>query len=270
MGQIMMQVGYIYNFHSDPKSLVLEDVNSATHAGVEDLDGVAADRLEFEQEGIDVTMWLQSEGEPKVLKLVLDLTAMFNLPANGSAILTMNYEDVKHNVELGDETWSFKSPEGKKVATTAFEAATGMEPPVEVGSVAHDFELENEKGEMVKLSSHKGKDVVVLDFWATWCPPCVKGLPIVEGLATEFAEKNVAVYAVNLQEEKDQIVKFLEGKNISLSWLMDKDGAVGGAYGVQSIPTTLVIGKDGLVKAVHTGLGPDFESELREEIEGAL
>ncbi|QOV91870.1 TlpA family protein disulfide reductase [Humisphaera borealis] len=128
-----------------------------------------------------------------------------------------------------------------------------------VGKAAPDFDLKTVDGKSAKLSDQKGK-VVLIDFWATWCPPCVKSLPHVNELAGKKAltEKGLVVYAVNAREKAPTVEKFIDSKGLkNLTIPMDAQGATMGAYLVQGIPTTVVVGRDGKVSNVFVGSGND-------------
>ncbi|HPO14527.1 MAG TPA: TlpA disulfide reductase family protein [Candidatus Hydrogenedentes bacterium] len=137
------------------------------------------------------------------------------------------------------------------------------------GKPAPGFQLPSLDGQQVELSSHRGKDVVVLDFWATWCPPCRKGLPIIDRLAKEFYGRGVVAYGIN--NEKLPLVKeFIKEQGIDLTVLTDPSNAVFEKYMVNGIPQTVIIGKDGVIRKVHVGLSFNFEGSLRREINKAL
>ena len=122
------------------------------------------------------------------------------------------------------------------------------------GRPATDFTLESlTSGSPVKLSSLKGK-VVVLDFWATWCGPCRRWMPIVAKAQRDYADKGVQVYAVNLRESEAKVREYLGKQNIEVPVLMDRSGSVATDYRASSIPTTVIVGRDGKVVRVLVGL----------------
>jgi thiol-disulfide isomerase/thioredoxin len=125
------------------------------------------------------------------------------------------------------------------------------------GKAAPDFTLTTTGGKEITLSKLKG-GVVVVDFWATWCPPCRKSLPHIEKLSSDAdkAKAGLTVLAVNAREGKDKIEPFITKNKYTFTVPMDTTGKAMGDYGVQGIPTTLVIGRDGTVKAVFVGFDP--------------
>ncbi|SRR5258706_12388499 len=141
-----------------------------------------------------------------------------------------------------------------------------------VGKPAPDFTLQTLDSKEVKLSELKG-DVVVLDFWATWCPPCRKSLPHLNKVANDkdLAEKGLKVYAVNCREGKDKAEAYLKKNNLELNVPLDSNGATMKDYMVKGIPTTVIVGRDGTVKKVFVGFGgEESEKQLDEAVAEAI
>jgi thiol-disulfide isomerase/thioredoxin len=141
-----------------------------------------------------------------------------------------------------------------------------------VGKPAPDFTLNTIDAKEVKLSDLKG-DVVVLDFWATWCPPCRKSLPHLNKVANdkELAEKGFKVFAVNCRETKDKAENYLKTNNLQLNVPLDVNGATMKDYMVQGIPTTVIVGRDGKIKNVFVGFGGEkSEKDLDEAVAAAV
>ncbi|MFP4145181.1 MAG: redoxin domain-containing protein [Phycisphaeraceae bacterium] len=114
-------------------------------------------------------------------------------------------------------------------------------------------------------------EVIVLDFWATWCGPCRQAMPQLQNVRDWAQEegKSVGIYAVNIQEEPDQIRNFLEEMNLDLPVLLDRTGEVAQRYRANAIPQTVII-SEGTVQEVHVGLIPNYEQTLKEEITALL
>lgn len=136
---------------------------------------------------------------------------------------------------------------------------------------APDFSLKTLDGKTVRLSDQKGK-VVVLDMWATWCPPCRKSLPHLQSLSakTDLAEKGLVVWAIDQQESSEKVSKFVTAGKYTFTVLLDSDGAVGKAYLVQGIPTTVIVGRDGTVQEVFIGYDDEVAKPMDEAVEKAL
>ena len=137
---------------------------------------------------------------------------------------------------------------------------------------APDFTLNTIDGKEAKLSAQQGK-VVLLDFWATWCPPCRKALPHVQKLSAdkELAEKGLVVWAVNVGETKEKANAFLEKNAYTFAVPLDATKDAMKAYGISGIPTQIVVGKDGKVAFVKVGYGGEAgEKALDDAINEAL
>jgi peroxiredoxin len=128
--------------------------------------------------------------------------------------------------------------------------------PVKAGTELIDFELESLDGEMIKLSSYKGK-VVFLNFWATWCPPCVEEMPSMQKLYDRFKDQGLEMIAVDLQEDKAAVQKFFDKYELTFTAVIDKTGRIGSQYGARNIPTTYIIDRKGFVLAGTIG-GKDW------------
>jgi thiol-disulfide isomerase/thioredoxin len=141
-----------------------------------------------------------------------------------------------------------------------------------LGKPAPDFSLTSIDNQQVKLSDLKGK-VVVLDFWATWCPPCRESLPKLNQLSadTGLGGRGLKVLAINAQESAPDVNGFIRSNHYTLPVLLDPDGSVERAYGADSLPTTIVVGRDGTVKYAIAGIDPrGDETPLNDAIEKAL
>jgi thiol-disulfide isomerase/thioredoxin len=116
-----------------------------------------------------------------------------------------------------------------------------------------------------RLKDHRNTRLVMLDFWATWCGPCVQELPLPAEVAAASKDKGVVFCAVNQQEKPDQIHRFLKEKKLSITVALDSEGTVGGAYHVEAIPILVLIDKSGVVQSVHIGYNPAIKETLRKE-----
>ncbi len=131
-----------------------------------------------------------------------------------------------------------------------------------IGKPAPDFELTLLDGKPFRLSENKGR-VVVLDFWATWCGPCLQAMPRVDAVTREFRDQNVRLVAVNLQEVPEVISAMLARHKFDLTVALDRDGVVAEKYAAHAIPQTVVIGPDGTVARLFVGASPHLGDQLR-------
>src|SRR5262249_47112041 len=109
-----------------------------------------------------------------------------------------------------------------------------------IGKPAAEFELELVDGKKFQLAEQKGK-IVVLDFWASWCGPCLQAIPQVDTVAREFAHEDVVLVAVNLEETAEQVTAALQRLRLSPIAALDRNGRVAEKYGVTAIPQTVII-----------------------------
>ena len=135
---------------------------------------------------------------------------------------------------------------------------------------APSFKLELLDGGEFDLSQQKDKNIVILDFWATWCGPCRRVMPIMEEVANEYKDKGIILVAVNLRESPQAIRSFLQKQGLHPIVALDKDGAVGYVYRAEFIPQTVIIGKEGIVQAVHVGALPNLKETLKKELNDLL
>jgi len=133
---------------------------------------------------------------------------------------------------------------------------------------AEPFELETLEGETLALEDLEGR-LVFLNFWATWCEPCVREMPAMQRVADRFEDDDFEMVAVNVREEREQAAQFVEELDLSFTVLMDLDGAVTNRMNVRGIPTTFLIGPDGA--RIGTRLGyHDWDEEATIEAFEAL
>jgi peroxiredoxin len=118
---------------------------------------------------------------------------------------------------------------------------------------APGFILNDLSGERVKLEQFRG-DYVLLNFWATWCPPCVKEMPSMERLQQDFKDRGIQVVAISLDKEpKEKVAAFVDQLSLTFPILLDPDGIVSGPYGASALPSTFILDPDGRVIAAAKG-----------------
>lgn len=123
---------------------------------------------------------------------------------------------------------------------------------VNIGEKAPDFVLVDMEGEEHRLSEYEGQGVL-LNFWGTWCKPCEKEMPYMNNQYKQYRDKGVQILAVNVGESDLAVKQFTDRMDLEFPILIDKDGMVQSAYGINPLPTTFMIDKDGTVLKNHTG-----------------
>lgn len=140
-----------------------------------------------------------------------------------------------------------------------------------VGDSAPSFRARTLDGsQTVSNEDLKGK-VVFVDFWASWCTPCLKSLPEFEQLQTSFSGRDdVVVLAINLDENPQDATKFVRGLDVSYKILADTEGKIPESFGVSTMPSSYIIDKQGVIRFVHKGYKSGDVNKIQSEIEKLL
>jgi peroxiredoxin len=132
------------------------------------------------------------------------------------------------------------------------------------GNVAADFKLQDMNGNDVRLSDYRGK-VVLLEFWATWCPPCRASIPGIEKIFETYKDKGLVVLAVSLDEGGwDSVKSFISSNRMTYTVLKGNDD-VSASYQVRTIPMMLIVDKEGRISKRYLGFGneEDLEKDIK-------
>jgi len=155
-------------------------------------------------------------------------------------------------------------------ADTSGASTSGKIPAPQQGFLAPDFELKTPTGETVKLSDLRGQAVLV-NLWATWCPPCRAEMQSIEKIYLEYKEQRFIVLAVNMTYQDDPlaVMPFVNEQGLTFPILLDETGEMARAYQLRSLPSSYFIRPDGIINEVVIG-GPMSEALLRTRIEDIL
>jgi peroxiredoxin len=132
------------------------------------------------------------------------------------------------------------------------------------GFTAPDLTLQTLDGETVTLSELRGQ-AVLINFWASWCPPCRNEMPAIQQVYEEYRDEGFTVLAVNSQEQEARVTAFAEPLGLTFPILIDRDGSVFDDYQVAALPTTFFVDRAGVIRGVTTGgflSRAFFESEI--------
>ena len=124
-------------------------------------------------------------------------------------------------------------------------------------------------GKTIRLDDYRGK-IVLLDFWASWCPPCLESLPAYERLRQELGPENFEVIAINVDENTQDGLQFLEQRPVSYPVLADPNGEIGKPYKVRSLPRSFLIDQEGNTVQVYKRFKSGDEDLLKKDIEALL
>lgn len=138
-----------------------------------------------------------------------------------------------------------------------------------LGKPAPNVSLDLLDGGTLDLKRHAG-EVVFLEFWATWCPPCRVSMPIADRIAEEYEDRGVRLYLVNEGEPRRLVEDFARNAGFHAPIALDTDRSLGRAFRVEGLPSMAIVGRDGTVRTFRAGLSPEIESELRADLESAL
>ena len=140
----------------------------------------------------------------------------------------------------------------------------------QAGFPAPDFELKSTSGETIKLSDLRGQAVLV-NLWATWCPPCREEMQSIEKVYNEYKDQGFVVLAVNMtyQDTPTKIAPFVGERGLTFPILLDETGDMANDYQLRSLPSSYFIGRDGVISEVVIG-GPMAEALLRTRVEKIL
>jgi peroxiredoxin len=165
---------------------------------------------------------------------------------------------------LAGLAWTWISADRSGLATE------GLTPAPQQGFLAPDFSLETLDGQSVTLSDLRGQ-VVLVNFWATWCPPCRAEMPAFERAYQDYADQGFTIVAVNAtqQDSLPDITAFVDEFGLSFPIALDNDGTIYRLYQIRSLPTSFFVDRDGVISEVVIG-GPMAEALIRARIEEML
>ena len=130
---------------------------------------------------------------------------------------------------------------------------------------APDFTLKSRSGENVKLSEYRG-DVVMINFWASWCAPCRQEMPLLEDMYKKYSDLGFVLLGVNVEEDSSKANDLLRDVAVTFPVLFDNANEVTKLYKVVAMPSTIIVDRDGKMRYLHRGYLPGYENEYVKQI----
>jgi peroxiredoxin len=140
---------------------------------------------------------------------------------------------------------------------------------VEKGNTAPNFTLKSRSGENLKLSEFRG-EVVMINFWASWCGPCRQEMPELESLYQRYKPMGFTLLGINVDDQIKNADKMLKQIPVSFPVLYDSEHKVSDLYKVAAMPTTILLDRNGTIHDIHLGYQPGMEKLYQEQIEALL
>ncbi len=163
----------------------------------------------------------------------------------------------------------------KRINTLFLTALLALTTPFVVANAAQldeaapDFALKSRAGTNLRLSELRGQ-VVMINFWASWCGPCRQEMPLLEKLHQRYKKLGFTMLGVNVEKDSRAALSFLKDLPVSFPILYDKENTVSRLYKVSGMPTTVVVDRDGKLRFRHTGFVPGDEQEYSKMIRTAM
>lgn len=134
-----------------------------------------------------------------------------------------------------------------------------------VADEAPDFTLPTNSGENLRLAELRG-NVVMLNFWASWCGPCRQEMPLLEAMSQRYSAAGFTLLGIDVEEDNTDALKIVKDLKISYPILFDTENKVSKLYSVETMPTTVMVDKKGKIRYINHGYKPGDENKYRDQI----
>ena len=134
---------------------------------------------------------------------------------------------------------------------------------------AANFTLKSASGENIRLSEYRGQ-VVLINFWASWCGPCRQEMPHLDAIQQKYEALGFTVFGVNVEQDRAMADKVLRDIPVSFPILFDEENKVSQRYDVDAMPTTVLVDRNGEIRFMHRGYKPGYELEYEKQIKALI
>ncbi len=137
------------------------------------------------------------------------------------------------------------------------------------GQPAPDFALKSSTGENLRLSEYRG-DVVMINFWATWCGPCRQEMPLLDELYSRYQRVGFNLLGVNIDDDSSRAMRMIAELGVSFPVLFDTRKEVSKLYDVDAMPVTILVDREGKIRYIHQGYKPGYEEKYLDQVRSLL
>ncbi len=250
------------NPHESIYEYIMQGIQSAEYVAKETIDNRRYHHVKCASEEMDWEMWIDDSPKPIIKKMTIDRTRLWNqrqkngVNQSDPKYAFVNFSKWDTNTAFAVNTFDIKPPDGAEDRTGNAKGHFSIilqeeEKHPLLGNKSPNFELELLDGGKINLAEKLGKKIVILDFWATICIPCIQRLPGVIEIAGKFKDRDVELYAINIKEQREEVIRCMKVNSLNCSVALDLKGKVSDLYHVKSIPALFVIDKQGVVQAIH-------------------
>ena len=239
---------------------VVENSDGLEYLGEEVIGGISCHCVRLLSGDGNTDLWFNADQSALLLRMVPDLSQTYD------RIKKEKPEFQGLNVTL-DLNWE----QVKEPAADRFAFIPGQRGPSSLlGKIAPAVRLKLLNGDDVSIARHKQKEIVILEFWTTWCRPCIRAMPETIEVINAYREKGVVLYPINQREDPDRVRSFMKAHGWDVPMAMDSNGIASRRYAVNTIPRTVLIGKDGKIKTIYTGYSRNIKRRLEKELDTLL
>jgi peroxiredoxin len=135
----------------------------------------------------------------------------------------------------------------------------------DISGKAPDFTLKSRSGKNLRLSDYRG-NVVLLNFWASWCGPCRQEMPLLEAMYKKYKKLGFVILGVNVEQDSSKANAYLSDVSVSFPVLYDNNNTASKLYNVSAMPTTVIIDRNGNMRYLHKGYKPGYEKDYKKQV----
>lgn len=234
---------------NDMRDHILRETSEAKLVGTEEVDGIATEHFQVDWHGAVLDLWIGPKDQPLERKM----TSTRVTPLSGGKESTV-FREARYtwtiDKPIPDQAFRIELPEGAKRVEDVFETLFYQESAELVGKPAPATALKVLDGNEVNLASLKGKPVVLV-FWASWSGESMAVLAPLAELEPQCKEHGIALYTVSVGEEPQEVRKALASAKFRLPVLLDSKDLTAASFGIRRLPTTVVIGPDGVIRSIR-------------------